>query len=120
MNSTIILSFSSLGLDLPNRFGKRAPINSRRINQFGKRRFKYIHTHTHTHTHTCTHACLHTHTLRIKDFNNFLFQIIFLLKFFFFKKFFFSKLFFQKNFFSNFIFFFNFFFKFFKCEEKTF
>ena len=63
MNLTIIFSFFPLGLDLPNHFRWRAPIKTRRKNEFGKRWFEYAHTHTHTCMHACTHACMHTHTL---------------------------------------------------------
>merc|ERR1712087_779584 len=49
MNLTIIFSFFSLGLDLPNHFGKRALIKRRRKNEFGNTHMPAcVHTHTHT------------------------------------------------------------------------
>ena len=44
------LSYYSLGLNSPNHFGKRSPINIRREKELGKRLLKncfYIHAHTH-------------------------------------------------------------------------
>ena len=65
VNVPIIFSFFSLGLDLPNHFGKRGPIKRCWKNEFRKRRFKYIHTHTcNARTHACTHTHTHTHTRR--------------------------------------------------------